>query len=126
MPIVQHLGATVTAVEYGVVEVQMPYRHELSFRSDGAIQAGAIGALIDFAGGAAVVSTLPSGASATTLDYSIKMLAPPVADTLVATARVPQPKRSIHVCLVDVVARTGNQDVLCAVGTVTMLTARDR
>lgn len=123
MPIVRHLGVTLGSVKHGEVELQMPYDDALSFRS-GALQAGAIGALIDFAGGAAVVSTLHPGGSATTFDFSIKMLAPAVGTNFVARARIASPKRSINVCLVDVIARAEDSEALCATGSVTMLVAR--
>lgn len=123
MPIVRHLGAKITSAKYGQAEIEMPYQDALSFRP-GAIQAGAIGALIDFAGGAAVLTTLAPGRSVTTFDFSIKMIAPAIGTTLIARAKVPAPKHSINVSHVEVIARSPENDVLCATGTVTMLTPK--
>jgi uncharacterized protein (TIGR00369 family) len=85
MPIAQHFGFEITDVAPGRFEITQPFRRELSFR-EGVFQAGPIGTLADMAAACAGATMLPDGWAASTVDYTLKLLAPAVGDMLVARA----------------------------------------
>lgn len=79
MPFVQWLGLTFRRIAPGEVEFAMPHRSEITF--DGkALQAGPIGALLDFAGATAAFTLAPANVMLATIDYSVKLLAPAVGN----------------------------------------------
>ena len=119
MPIAQNFGFQITLVEPGRFEITQPYRRELCFR-DGVFQAGAVGALADFAGGCACMSLLPEGWVASTIDFTLKMLAPATGEKLVARGRVVQPGQTISVGAADVYSIRDGKETLCATALVTM------
>src|ERR1700736_3185158 len=79
MPISQYFGLTVTGVGPGLFEITQPFRLELSFRP-GLFQAGPVGTLADMAAACAGMTMLPCGWAASTVGYTIKLLAPAAGD----------------------------------------------
>ena len=100
MPIAQHMGFDITDVAPGRFEISQPFRRELSFR-DGAFQAGPIGTLADMAAACAGATMLPDGWAASTIDYTLKLLAPAVGEKLVARGHVVRSGRSLTVAAAD-------------------------
>src|SRR5687767_9653240 len=118
MPIRQHFGFEVTRVEPGLLELVQPHRAQLSF--DGTIlQAGAVGALADIAGGGACLTMLPAGWSGATIDYTVKFLSPAQGDRLLARGRVLQAGRTLSIAAAEVFAFAGTSETLCATALVT-------
>ena len=90
MPYVQWLGLSFRKIAPGLVEFGMPIRPEITF--DGkAVQAGPIGALLDFSGGAAAFTLAPAGVMLATIDFSVKLLAPRSATGSSAAERSSRP-----------------------------------
>src|SRR5258705_11289359 len=87
MPIAQDMGFDITDVAAGRFEISQPFRRELSFR-DGAFQAGPVGTLADMAAACAGATMLPDGWAASTIDFTLKLLAPAVGVKIVALGRV--------------------------------------
>jgi acyl-coenzyme A thioesterase PaaI-like protein len=85
MPIAQYLGFEITDVAPGLFEITQPFRRELSVR-EGTFQAGPIGTLADMA--AACAGATPDGWQTSTIDYTLKLLAPAIGEKLVARGRV--------------------------------------
>jgi uncharacterized protein (TIGR00369 family) len=96
MPIAQHFGFDITDVTPGRFEITRPFRRELSFR-EGVFQAGPIGTLADMAAACAGATMLPDGWAASTVDYTLKLLAPAVGDKLIARGRVLRSGRTLSV-----------------------------
>src|SRR3954451_3597854 len=96
MPIAQHMGFDITDVAPGRFEITQPFRHELSFR-DGVFQAGPVGTLADMAAAYASATMLPTGWKASTVDYTLKLLAPAAGDRLVARGRMLRFGRTLSV-----------------------------
>lgn len=87
MPYVQRLGLSFQHIAPGQVDFVMPIRPEITF--DGkAVQAGPIGALLDFSGGAAAFTLVPAGVMLATIDFSVKLLAPAIGDRFVGRGQV--------------------------------------
>src|SRR3954465_8575552 len=75
MPIARHFGFAITDVGLGRFEITQPFREELSF-SPGISQAGPVGTLADMAAAWCGAPMLPRGWGASTVGYTIKLLAP--------------------------------------------------
>ena len=118
MPLVRFIGLSFTNIEPGSVEVQIPYREELSFDS-GSFQAGPIGMLMDIAACCAVGTMLPAGWRFATIDFTTKIVAPASGDVFVARGRAVSTGRSVAVGEADVFAVSAGTEVLCATGLAT-------
>jgi len=107
------IGARMTRVEPGLVEIELPYRADLT-QQHGFIHAGITGTIADSAGGYAAYSLMPAGASVLTTEFKINLLAPADGDLLRACGRVVKPGRTLTVCDVDVFAVKNGRTTPCA------------
>ena len=119
MPIAQHFGFTVTGVGPGLFEITQPFRKELSFRP-GMFQAGPVGTLADMAATCAGMTMLPRGWGASTVDYTIKLIAPAAGEKLVARGRLVRAGRTLSVTASDVYAVRAGNETLCATALATI------
>jgi uncharacterized protein (TIGR00369 family) len=119
MPIAQHFGFTVTGVGPGLFEITQPFRKELSLRS-GIFQAGPVGTLADMAAACAGMTMLPRGWGASTVDYTIKLIAPAAGEKLVARGRLVRAGRTLSVTASDVYAVRAGNETLCATALATI------
>jgi uncharacterized protein (TIGR00369 family) len=119
MPIAQYLGFDITDVAPGRFEIAQPFRRELSFR-EGTFQAGPIGTLADMAAACAAATMLPDGWAASTIDYTLKLLAPAVGEKLVARGRVLRSGRTLSVAAADVFCVQNGKETLCATALTTI------
>src|SRR3954454_19206665 len=103
MPIAQHFGFAITGIGPGLFEITQPFRKELSFRP-GIFQAGPVGTVADMAAACAAMTMLPLGWSASTVDYTVKFLAPAAGDQIVARGHVVRSGRTLSVAAADVYA----------------------
>lgn len=119
MPYVQWLGLTFEHIAPGQVDFLMPNRPEITF--DGkAVQAGPIGALLDFSGGAAAFTLAPAGVMLSTIDFSVKLLAPAIGERFLGRGQVISAGKSLTVARADVFAITDQGQRQIATGLVTM------
>jgi uncharacterized protein (TIGR00369 family) len=119
MPIARHFGFAVTDVGPGLFEITQPFRQELSF-SQGIFQAGPVGTLADMAAACAGITMLPRGWGASTVDYTIKLIAPAVGEKLVARGRLVRSGRTLSVSAADVYAVHDENETLCATALATI------
>lgn len=118
MPIVKFIGAEFTKIEYGSVEITIPYRDELSF-ARGSLQAGPIGMLVDMAACSAVGTKLPPGWLFSTIDFTTKILASASGTAFIARGSTVSAGKSVSVGKADVFAINGEKETLCATGLAT-------
>ncbi len=119
MPYVQWLGLSFQHIAPGQVDFVMPIRAEITF--DGkAVQAGPIGSLLDFSGGAAAFTLTPAGVMLATIDFSVKLLAPAIGDLFVGRGQVISAGKSLIVARADAFALGKRGERLIATGLVTM------
>jgi uncharacterized protein (TIGR00369 family) len=109
-----HLGAVLSSVEAGRVDISLPYREELS-QQHGFFHGGIVATIGDSAGGYAAYSMMPADASILTVEYKINLVAPAKGDKLVARGRVVKTGRTLCVCAVEVFAVQMGRETLCAV-----------
>lgn len=108
------IGAALTHLEPGYVEVRLPYRADLT-QQHGFIHGGITGMIADSACGYAGYSLMPRDASVLTVEYKINLLGPGLGELLIARGRVLKPGRSLVVTQCDVYAVKDNEQKLCAV-----------
>jgi len=114
------LGAQLTRVEPGEVEIALPYRADLT-QQYGFLHAGILAAVLDSACGYAAFTLMPADAAVLSIEFKINLLAPAIGDRVVARARVVRSGRTISVCQADGYAIEGGAEKLVAtmVGTMT-------
>jgi acyl-coenzyme A thioesterase PaaI-like protein len=84
--IMELIGAELTRVAPGLVEIELPYRDSL----------------------------FPADASVLTTEYKINLLAPAAGERLRAVGRVVKPGRTLTICDVEVFALEDGAEKLCA------------
>ena len=80
------IGARLTRVEPGLVEIELPYRADLT-QQYGFFHAGITSTIADSAGGYAAYSLMPAGTSVLTTEFKINLLAPAEGEFLRARPR---------------------------------------
>jgi uncharacterized protein (TIGR00369 family) len=99
------IGASLTRVEPGCVEIELPFRDDLT-QQKGFVHGGILGMIADTACGYAAFSLMPAGCSLVTVEYKINILAP-ARGSLVARGEVVRPGRTLTVARAEVYARDG-------------------
>ena len=99
------IGASLTVVEPGQVEVALPWREDLT-QQKGFIHGGIIGMIADTACGYAAYSLMPADSSLVTVEYKINIFAP-ARGSLVARGEVIRPGRTLTVTRGEVYADDG-------------------
>ena len=111
--IMELIGARLSRVEPGLVEIELPYRADLT-QQHGFFHAGITSTIADSAGGYAAFSLMPAEASVLTTEFKINLLAPAEGELLRAVGRVVRPGRLLTVCEVDVFALKDGAATPCA------------
>jgi len=117
-PFWKFLGMELASAEEGVARVRLALRPDLK-NSFGIMHGGVIGALVDSAGGLALLTTGVDG-PIPTVEYSLNFLAPVEGGTVTAEGRLLRRGRRIAVSEVTVTDEAGR---LIAKGLVTNLVA---
>ncbi|MCK6451424.1 MAG: PaaI family thioesterase [Alphaproteobacteria bacterium] len=109
-----HLGARLTKVAPGAVEIRLPYRSEVA-QQHGFFHGGVVATIGDSAAGYAGYSLMPADASVLTVEYKINLVAPAKGQELVARGRVVKPGRTLTVTVAEIFAVEQGRETLCAV-----------
>ena len=112
------IGASLTAVEPGAVEIALPYRDEVT-QQKGFVHGGIIGMIADTACGYAAFSLMPADCSLVTVEYKINILAP-ATTSLVARGEVVKAGRTLTIARAEVYAQ-GRKHVATMQQTLMML-----
>ena len=108
------IGARVTEVDEGVVEMEVDFKPELS-QQHGYVHAGVVSTLVDTAGGYAGYTLFPAGSSVLTAEFKINLLAPAQGDRIVAEGFVVKPGRTLCITRGEVHAEHGGKRTLIAI-----------
>lgn len=119
-PMMDHLGATVTAVGPGTCEITMPYDRRLT-QQHGYLHGGALAAIADSAAGYAAFSLMPPEDSPLTVEYKLNILRPGAGEMFFARGRVIKPGRTLTVVQGDVYALLDGQEVMCLTSIQTLM-----
>jgi uncharacterized protein (TIGR00369 family) len=119
------IGARLTRVEPGKVDIELAMREDL-VQQHGFLHAGVLASAADSACGYAALSLMPAGAAVLSVEFKINMLAPAAGDRIVARGSVIRAGRTITVCWGEVAAFTGADEKVVATMVATMMTVQDR
>jgi uncharacterized protein (TIGR00369 family) len=119
------IGATLTRVEPGAIEIHLPIRPNLT-QQHGFVHAGAVASIADSACGYAAASLSSADTGVLAVEFKINLMAPAAGDHLIARGRVIRAGRTLSVCQADVVAVSDGVEKPVAILTATIMTVRDR
>jgi len=118
------IGATLSLVEPGLCEIELPW-HEALTQQKGYVHGGIIGMIADSACGYAAYTLMPATASLVTVEYKINLLAPARQGLLVARGAVVKPGRTLSITSGEVYARHAGWSVLVAATQQTLMMLPD-
>ncbi len=107
------IGATLSRVEPGRCEIELPVRDELT-QQHRFVHGGVVGMIADSAGGYAAFTLMPADSSVLTVEYKINMLAPARGERLIARGEALKPGRTLSIVRADVWAVEGGRETLVA------------
>lgn len=114
------IGASVTAVREGEVEIVLPFSNTLT-QQHGFVHAGMIAMIVDTACGYAALTLMPTDAAVLTTEFKLNLLSPAKGDRFIASGRVVRPGRKLMVCLGEVFAEDGKSRKQIALMTASMM-----
>ena len=117
------MGAVLGAVRVGEVEIELPFREELT-QQNGYLHAGAVTAIVDSACGYAAYTLMPAASDVLSVEFKVNLLAPAVGERFVASGRVLRSGRTLTVCAGEVFAVQGDSHKLIAALQGTMIAVR--
>lgn len=122
----QTIGAQLTRVTPGVIEIEMPYNEALT-QQHGFLHAGIISTALDSACGYAAFSLMPADAAVLTIEFKINLLAPGKGERFLFRGNVTKPGRTIIVADGQAYAFSPEGDAkLIATMTATIMTVMGR
>jgi uncharacterized protein (TIGR00369 family) len=119
------IGARLLRVEPGRVEIELPFRDDLT-QQHGFFHAGIIGTIADSAGGYAGFTLMPAGSSVLSVEYKVNLMTPADGERLVASGQVVKPGRTLTVCDLEVTVFKQGAPTVCARGMQTLICLADR
>jgi len=125
-PIMNLLGAELSLVAPGVIEITLPYRADLA-QQHGYLHAGIVTTIADTACGYAAYSLMPAGSEVLSVEFKVNLLRPAQGETFVARAEVIKAGKTLTVVRADVFGITGDAErELVATMQGTMMCLRNR
>jgi uncharacterized protein (TIGR00369 family) len=115
------LGAELTVVGHGVVEIRLPFSSKLT-QQHGYLHAGAVTAVLDSACGYAALSLAPDDKDVLTVEFKQNLLAPAAGEVLVAKAQVKRAGKTLTICTADAFIITDSREKLVATMLATIMT----
>jgi uncharacterized protein (TIGR00369 family) len=114
------IGAELTRVVPGQVEIELAFRDDLT-QQHGFFHAGIVGTIADSAGGYAAYTLMPAEASVLSVEYKMNLLSPADGERLVASGQVLKSGRTLTVCDLEVVVVKDGTRTVCARGIQTLI-----
>lgn len=114
------IGAELTAVAPGAVDIELPMRDDLT-QQHGFLHAGPTMTVVDSAAGYAALSLFPAGFGVLTTELKVNLLNPAKGERLIARGQVIKPGRTLSVCRGDAYATAEGQESHVATALLTMI-----
>jgi len=108
-PVMSLIGARLAHVEPGIVEIELPFRADLT-QQDGYLHAGVITTVADSAAGYAAYTLMPAGSRVLSIEFKVNLLRPARGELFVARAEVIKAGRTLTVVRADVFATGANSE----------------
>ena len=122
--VMRTIGARLTRVAPGEVEIELPFREDLT-QQHGYLHAGVVTTVVDSACGYAAMSLTPPGAEVLSVEFKINLLSPATGERLFARAGVKRAGRNITVCVGDAFVVNAGREKLVATMLATMMIVRE-
>lgn len=117
------LGARLTLVSPGRVEITLPFRGDLT-QQHGFLHAGVVSAIADSACGYAALSLMPSHAGVLSVEFKLNLMKPAAGTSFRAMGMVIRAGRTLTVCSGEVHATHRGVESLVAIMQATMIAVR--
>jgi uncharacterized protein (TIGR00369 family) len=95
------IGAELTRVEPGLIEIRLPYRADLA-QQHGYLHAGIVTTIADSACGYAAYSLMPPNSEVLSVEFKVNLLRPAKGETFSAVAEVVKSGKTLTVVRADV------------------------
>ena len=114
------LGAVLGRIEPGTVEIELPFRPELT-QQHGFFHAGMVATVADSAGGYAAYSVFPADASVLTVEFKVNLIAPADGERVRAVGQVIRSGRTLTVCELRAYVYKSGRETQCLHGMSTLM-----
>jgi len=114
------IGAELTRVEPGVIEITLPYRADLA-QQHGYLHAGIVTTIADSACGYAAYSLMPANSEVLSVEFKVNLLRPAKGEMFSAVAEVVKAGKTLTVVRADVFGIEGERRDLVATMLGTMI-----
>jgi len=114
------IGAGLTLIEPGVVEITLPFRPDLT-QQHGYLHAGIVTTIADSACGYAAFTLMPEGSGVLSVEFKVNLLRPAKGENFLARAEVIKAGRTLTVVRADVFGLTEDKRTLVATMQGTMM-----
>lgn len=121
LTLMRTLGARLQRIDPGEVEIDLPFREDLT-QHHGYVAGAVLTAIVDVACGYAAMTLMSPGASVLTVEYKVNFLSPAQGERMIARGRVIRPGRTVTVCSGDVIAISRDSEKVVATMLATMAT----
>ena len=121
--IMKLIGARLSLVQPGVIEITLPYRQDLT-QQHGYLHAGIVTTIADSACGYAAFTLMPAGSEVLSVEFKVNLLRPAQGESFVARAEVIKAGKTLTVVRADVFANSENTRTLIATMQGTMICLR--
>ena len=107
------IGAELSRVEPGIIEITLPYRADLA-QQHGYLHAGIVTTIADSACGYAAYSLMPPESEVLSVEFKVNLMRPAKGELFVALAEVVKSGRTLTVVRADVlgVDHTGKRELV--------------
>jgi uncharacterized protein (TIGR00369 family) len=114
------LGAGVSSVKRGEVEIILPFSDKI-LQQHGFIHAGAVATIADSACGYAALSVMPDDAAVLTTEFKIHLLSPARGERIRAVGRVVRAGKKLVITIGEVFSDSGGKSKQIALITASMM-----
>lgn len=118
--IMKLIGAELTRVEPGIIEIALPHRADL-VQQHGYLHAGIVTTIADSACGYAAFSLMPPGSEVLSVEFKVNLLRPAQGEKFLARAEVIKSGRTLSVVRADVFGLNHEERALIATMLGTMI-----
>jgi uncharacterized protein (TIGR00369 family) len=118
-----NLGAQITVVRPGEVEIELASREDIT-QQHGFVHGAAVAAIVDTACGYAAISLLPEDFEVVTVEFKINFVSPALGKSIIARGRVKKAGKTLTVCEGDAFAIQDGKEKLVATMQATMMATR--
>jgi uncharacterized protein (TIGR00369 family) len=102
------IGAQMTEVEAGAVDIELPYREDLT-QQNGFVHAGIITTIVDSACGYAAFTLMPKEIGVLSVEFKVNLLSPAIGEKFLAEGRVLRAGKTLTIVQGNVFAFSNKQ-----------------